>query len=185
MAIKEYQTKKGRRYQAQLWHGTKQVATKAGFTTKADARRWVTREREEIERTRAVQSLPCYIPTDLDLLREQFKVMAADSSYTLGDIFNASMEVLMLPYRFKDVLSMVKNREGTHRIPPKIRVKIIARDNSTCQLCGAMAPGVPIEIDHIIPRSRGGLTEEKNLRVLCRDCNVGKSDTRLARMRKN
>lgn len=44
MAVKEYQTKKGRRYQAQLWIEGKQVATKGGFLTKKLARSWLAEE---------------------------------------------------------------------------------------------------------------------------------------------
>lgn len=44
MAVKEYQTKKGRRYQAQLWENQKQVASKGGFLTKKAARLWLADE---------------------------------------------------------------------------------------------------------------------------------------------
>lgn len=44
MALKEYQTKQGKRYQAQLWMHGKQIATKAGFLSKKDARRWLVEE---------------------------------------------------------------------------------------------------------------------------------------------
>ena len=36
--------------------------------------------------------------------------------------------------------------------------------------------GAPMEIDHILPESLGGLTEEKNLWLACSRCNEHKAD---------
>ncbi|MBQ3210221.1 MAG: HNH endonuclease [Oscillospiraceae bacterium] len=60
---------------------------------------------------------------------------------------------------------------------PTLRYKILQRDGFRCVLCGASRnDGAILEVDHIIPVSKGGLTTESNLRTLCRECNRGKSD---------
>lgn len=56
-------------------------------------------------------------------------------------------------------------------IPKSLRYKILERDGNKCRSCGATNC---LEIDHIIPRSKGGPTIESNLQVLCADCNRGK-----------
>ena len=61
----------------------------------------------------------------------------------------------------------------------KIRFLILKRDNFTCQYCGRKAPEVILEIDHIIPKSKGGLKNLNNLKTACRDCNLGKKDITL------
>lgn len=62
-------------------------------------------------------------------------------------------------------------------LTPKKRYEILKRDNFKCQICGrTQADGVKLEVDHIIPISKGGKTVEENLRTLCHDCNIGKSD---------
>lgn len=62
-------------------------------------------------------------------------------------------------------------------IKPSVRFQILKRDNYRCQMCGITAKdGATLEIDHIIPVSKGGTNDEDNLQVLCRDCNAGKSD---------
>ena len=60
-----------------------------------------------------------------------------------------------------------------------LRDKIKRRDNYTCQYCGLSTrdePNLLLEIDHIIPVSRGGLTTEDNLQTLCWICNRRKSN---------
>lgn len=61
----------------------------------------------------------------------------------------------------------------------KLRESIKARDNFTCCNCGNsthVEPNLLLEIDHIIPMSKGGRTEEDNLQTLCWKCNRSKGD---------
>ncbi len=60
---------------------------------------------------------------------------------------------------------------------PKLREKIKERDGYTCQICGLSnkdEPNLLLEIDHIIPLSKGGMTTEGNLQILCWRCNRSK-----------
>ena len=59
-------------------------------------------------------------------------------------------------------------------ISPKMRWSVLERDNHTCQYCGASAPDVTLEIDHIIPVASGGNNSLNNLITACKDCNRGK-----------
>lgn len=57
------------------------------------------------------------------------------------------------------------------------RYKILERDNFQCQLCGTAASDgqhVRLEVDHKIPRSKGGTNAAYNLWTLCKTCNRGK-----------
>ncbi len=56
----------------------------------------------------------------------------------------------------------------------KIRFKVFQRDNFTCQYCGRKTPEVILEIEHVIPISKGGTDEEDNLTTSCFECNRGK-----------
>lgn len=60
-------------------------------------------------------------------------------------------------------------------ISKRLRYEVLRRDNYTCRYCGASAPSVLLEIDHVVPRSAGGTDARENLQVLCEDCNAGKS----------
>lgn len=58
-----------------------------------------------------------------------------------------------------------------------IRYSILNRDKFTCQSCGAKASdGAVLEVDHILPRSKGGSNDPSNLKTLCSKCNGGKSN---------
>ena len=56
------------------------------------------------------------------------------------------------------------------RIASVSRRAVFARDEYRCQYCGAGADS----IDHVIPRSRGGLDDWENLAAACRTCNSTK-----------
>ncbi len=59
----------------------------------------------------------------------------------------------------------------------KLRDKIKARDEYTCLKCSnsiSREPNLLLEIDHKIPLSKGGMTEETNLQTLCWRCNRSK-----------
>lgn len=61
----------------------------------------------------------------------------------------------------------------------RLRMSVLKRDNFKCVLCGrtpATDPSILLEIDHIIPWSKGGQTTIDNLQTLCSLCNNGKSD---------
>lgn len=61
----------------------------------------------------------------------------------------------------------------------KMRESIKIRDNFTCCNCKnsiQFEPNLLLEIDHIIPVSKGGETTENNLQTLCWKCNRAKSD---------
>jgi len=57
----------------------------------------------------------------------------------------------------------------------KLRYQVLNRDHHKCVICGATAKdGAKLHVDHIVPVSKGGLTEMSNLRTLCERCNLGK-----------
>lgn len=62
---------------------------------------------------------------------------------------------------------------------PKARVRfsrlnIYARDGNTCQYCGRRFARAELNLDHVIPRSRGGVTSWENVVCSCVPCNLRK-----------
>lgn len=76
-----------------------------------------------------------------------------------------------------EALSYKKNAKP---ITPELRKYIIERDKWICQTCNIkVTDGYDsldkAQVDHIIPVALGGETEPKNLRLLCKKCNINKS----------
>jgi ATP adenylyltransferase len=61
-------------------------------------------------------------------------------------------------------------------ISDNLRFAILKTAGGRCQLCGISAKERPLDVDHIIPRSRGGKTELGNLQALCSKCNRTKKN---------
>lgn len=54
------------------------------------------------------------------------------------------------------------------------RAAIIARDRSTCHLCGLLVPADDIHLDHVVPLALGGEHTAANLKVTHSLCNLRK-----------
>jgi diadenosine tetraphosphate (Ap4A) HIT family hydrolase len=62
-------------------------------------------------------------------------------------------------------------------ISGSIRFEILKRARSRCELCGISAERKALEVDHILPRNKGGSDDPSNLQALCYSCNAMKRDT--------
>lgn len=56
---------------------------------------------------------------------------------------------------------------------PQVRKRILDKYDNKCCYCDA---DNRLEIDHIIPISKGGKEDERNMQVLCRSCNSSKGN---------
>ena len=67
-----------------------------------------------------------------------------------------------------------EGKKRSRHIPLSVRFAVLQRDNHQCVSCGKSPPAVTIEVDHIIPFSKGGNNGINNLQTLCFECNRGK-----------
>ena len=54
------------------------------------------------------------------------------------------------------------------------RRNIFARDNNQCQFCGKKFSTTELSLDHVVPRSQGGVSSWENIVCACVSCNVRK-----------
>lgn len=72
----------------------------------------------------------------------------------------------------RDLPNTIFNRAPT----PKIRMKVLKRDNHRCIICGRRATDhvdLELHVHHIRPWADGGLTDGNNLTTLCHTCHNG------------
>jgi HNH endonuclease len=63
---------------------------------------------------------------------------------------------------------------------PLLKLKVLKRDKYKCKICNnspALNSHIKLEIDHIIPFSKGGSDKIDNLQVLCNICNHKKGNS--------
>jgi len=67
---------------------------------------------------------------------------------------------------------------GFDRLPKRelhlSRRNVLARDGNRCQYCARHLPTHQLSIDHVLPRSRGGVTSWENVVCACLACNLKK-----------
>jgi ATP adenylyltransferase len=61
-------------------------------------------------------------------------------------------------------------------VPDSLRYQVLKEGGGRCALCGATKDDRPLDVDHILPRVRGGTNDRSNLQVLCAKCNRSKRD---------
>jgi 5-methylcytosine-specific restriction endonuclease McrA len=72
------------------------------------------------------------------------------------------------------VVKVLEMRREIQRDYARLFLTLVRRDGSACRRCGDPSPD--LEIDHINPLSLEGDNEEDNLQLLCKPCNIRKSN---------
>ena len=99
-----------------------------------------------------------------------FKSWAALSAEVGDDTIGTPSRPIVIP---RIVVLQVYDRVPAGRIRFS-RHNIFARDDHTCQYCGKRLPRRELNLDHVVPRSRGGTTNWENVVTSCIECNFRK-----------
>lgn len=127
-------------------------------------------------------------PVRITTARRAIKLMFTASAEALtadGDLI-ALDRWLDLPVR-EGVDDSIRHVNGALRVPrivhlrhyarrrqPTVRLtrrNVMLRDAFQCQYCAKRSPAVGLDIDHVLPRSRGGGDTWTNLVTACQPCN--------------
>jgi len=128
-----------------------------------------------------------YMPVHITTVRRAFSLMYQGMARAINDqyeIFNFDDWTQLRPASDDDVVGVVN---GAIKVPRVIvliaydrmpkrhvrfsRLNIFLRDKNTCQYCGRTFPRKSLNIDHVIPRSRGGFSTWENVVCSCHECN--------------
>jgi 5-methylcytosine-specific restriction endonuclease McrA len=78
--------------------------------------------------------------------------------------------------RVPSVIRLLEYRRIPHQTRALSRKNILLRDRNTCQYCGSVLPSSELTLDHVVPRSRGGISAWENLVACCHICNRHKGN---------
>jgi len=109
--------------------------------------------------------------SQLGIMLDQFKQWYSNAMNNLEDTEDETDENPSEPVEIPELDSYSYIRAGKWW-------EVLARDKWKCLSCGRTAreDGILLEVDHIIPRSKGGTDDIGNLQTLCKKCNIGKSN---------
>ena len=105
-------------------------------------------------------------------VKESYKVSTTfyDDSYNYEWLLARYHQLQSI--NFEATLSDYHRKEQRKMMTKQLRDQIAKRDHYTCRICGKRMPdGVGLQIDHIVPVSKGGKSVPSNLQVLCSKCN--------------
>jgi 5-methylcytosine-specific restriction endonuclease McrA len=108
-------------------------------------------------------------------LDEQFRLFDFESWAALAAA--VSEEAIHTPTRAIRVPRVIVLVAHTHLPRQRVRfsrLNVYARDESTCQYCGKRFARSDLNLDHVVPRSRGGSTSWENVVCSCVACNLRK-----------
>jgi 5-methylcytosine-specific restriction endonuclease McrA len=92
-----------------------------------------------------------------------------------GAILHAARVNVAMP----SVIRLLEYRRIPHQTRALSRKNILLRDRNCCQYCSVILTAGELTLDHVIPRSRGGLSTWENLVACCHDCNRRKGSQML------
>jgi 5-methylcytosine-specific restriction endonuclease McrA len=102
------------------------------------------------------------------LLKEKAEVVEATE---------ATLRAERVHYRWPLVIRLITYVRVPRQMPlPLTRRTVLARDQHTCQYCGTQPGKSSLTVDHVIPRSKGGLTVWENVVAACAACNQRKGN---------
>lgn len=100
--------------------------------------------------------------------------LSRDQIAELVSLCNAKIDEYELKYGRKSIWH--SRFAGAKDISGPMQYEVLKRAKGRCELCGVSRDVKALQVDHIVPRSRGGLTVLENLQALCYTCNAQKQN---------
>ena len=88
----------------------------------------------------------------------------------------ATLHAQSLRIAMPSVIRLLEYRRIPHQTRALSRKNILLRDRNMCQYCQIVLTAGELTLDHVLPRSRGGLSTWENLVACCHDCNRRKGN---------
>lgn len=90
--------------------------------------------------------------------------------------YDLSINTSTMEIRVPNIVICAKFNKIPNKAPKLSKKNIMLRDNFTCQFTGVQYPKNELNIDHVIPKSRGGQNSWENLVTCHKSINTQKAD---------
>lgn len=115
-----------------------------------------------------------YYPLSLWPWQEAIKAVCLDRVQILAE-YDATVRSQRAEYRIPSVV-VLKDFVKPQKRVAFTRFNLFLRDEFCCQYCGARGD---LTFDHVVPRSKGGVTSWDNVVAACSPCNLKKANKTL------
>jgi 5-methylcytosine-specific restriction endonuclease McrA len=116
-----------------------------------------------------------YYPLSLWSWQETVKAVFLDRVNTVSE-YDRSVRSASFEMRLPSVVAL-KQYVKPALYPAFTRFNVFLRDRFACQYCGSKHE---LTFDHLVPRSKGGMTRWENVVTACAPCNLAKGNLPLA-----
>lgn len=110
---------------------------------------------------------------DIYSFTDEYRHLSEDESRKLIELCDTKIEM----YLEKRADTYDHRKRNTDTMSGSLRYRIIKRSGGKCEACGVSSDDRAIDVDHIVPKNKGGSNDEFNLQALCYKCNRQKKDT--------
>ena len=115
-----------------------------------------------------------YTPINVTTLKRGFKLVFKGKAEIISHDEENPLETESKNYQRPTVIRLLRYISIPYRKVNLTRFNIFRRDGYKCIYCGS---DKNLTLDHVIPKSRGGKNNWKNLATCCRKCNRLKDDS--------
>lgn len=128
------------------------------------------------------KTMPSRILKKHGLISKEGNVYSLNDEYSNLSVEDSKQLINLCDAKIDDFLTKRSDtfnhrRMNSASLPGSLRYEILKRSGGRCEACGISSDERAIDIDHIVPKNKGGSNDRSNLQALCYKCNRQKRDT--------
>lgn len=114
-----------------------------------------------------------FSPVSVCTVERAFLLIYLDKAEQVKNFTDRALHTVSRAYPMPAVVRLSRYVNIPYKSVELNRNNIFKRDGHECQYCGSV---IDLTLDHLIPRSKGGQSNWKNLVTACKSCNARKGD---------
>lgn len=114
-----------------------------------------------------------YTPVGVCTVERAFLLIYRDKAEQIQAFENFELRTVSRSFSMPAVVRLVRYINIPYKSVELTRNNIFKRDGFECQYCGSEKD---LTLDHVVPRSKGGPSNWKNLVTACKSCNAQKGN---------